>query len=108
MIVWEPNWEPIVWGRPMAERRGRSEDSVYCDHMGTVCRDARYHRSCSGRWRGEVNLGKDGAGKRIRRKVSAMTKTEAYAKLAEPREEVSPGHPLLGVVSEDLQPRRQV
>lgn len=48
----------------MAERCGRGEDAVYYDHMGTPCRDTRYHRRCSGRWRAEVNLGKDSSGKR--------------------------------------------
>jgi len=75
----------------MAERRGRGEDAVYYDHMGTPCKDARYHRTCKGRWRGEISLGTDGAGKRIRRKVSAKTKTEAYTKLGELRDELSQG-----------------
>jgi|SRR5215472_312743 len=73
----------------MAERRGRGEDAVYYDHMGTPCRDARYHRTCKGRWRGEINLGKDGSGKRLRRKVSGKTKTEVYAKLDELRGELA-------------------
>jgi hypothetical protein len=77
----------------LAERRGRGEDAVYYDHMGTPCRDSRCHRSCSGRWRAEVSLGKDGAGKRIRRKISAKTKTEAYAKLNELRDELALGVP---------------
>jgi hypothetical protein len=49
------------------------------------------HRSCSGRWRAEVSLGKDGAGKRTRRRVSGKTKTEVYAKLDELRQELSQG-----------------
>jgi integrase len=91
MIVWEPNWEPTVPGRTVAERRGRGEDAVYYDHMGTPCRDEKFHRRCSGRWRGEINLGRDGSGKRLRRKVSGRTKTEVYAKLAELRDELDQG-----------------
>jgi integrase len=75
----------------MAERRGRGEDAVYYDHGGTVCRDARYHRTCRGRWRGEISLGKDGSGKRARRKVSGKTKTEVYTKLGELRDELAQG-----------------
>jgi hypothetical protein len=75
----------------MAERRGRGEDAVYYDHMGTVCKDSRYHRNCKGRWRGEISLGKNGAGKPMRRKVSAETKTEVYTKLAELRKELDQG-----------------
>lgn len=75
----------------MAERGRRGESAVYYDHGGTPCRDSRYHRSCSGRWRGEVSLGKDGGGKRIRRRVSAKTKTELYEKLDELRQELSQG-----------------
>jgi hypothetical protein len=44
-------------------RRG---EVVYFDHEGSECKD-RYHRRCSGRWRGEVTRGKDGQGKRKRR-----------------------------------------
>jgi hypothetical protein len=73
----------------MAERR--SEDAVYYDHMGTPCRDSEYHRRCSGRWRGEINLGKDGTGKRRRAKVSAKTKTEVYEKLKDKRREIHEG-----------------
>lgn len=63
---------------------------VYFDHEGADCKD-RYHRRCSGRWRGELNLGKDGRGKRVRRKVSATTKAEVYTKLDEMRRELDQG-----------------
>jgi integrase len=59
-----------------ASRRGRGSDSVYFDHEGASCRDARYHQRCSGRWRGVVSLGFGPDGKRVRRKVSGKTKTE--------------------------------
>jgi len=76
----------------VANRGRRGEDAVYYDHQtGTVCRDARYHRKCSGRWRAEVSLGKDGAGKRVRRRVAAKTKTELYEKLDELRQELAIG-----------------
>jgi len=67
-----------------------SGEVVYFDHEGSDCRD-RYHRRCAGRWRGEINLGKDGQGKRIRRKASAQSKAELTAKLEELRSEVDQG-----------------
>lgn len=75
----------------MAERGRRGDHAVYYDHGGAPCRDSRYLRTCSGRWRAEVSLGKDGTGKRIRRRVSGKTKTELYAKLDEVRQELSQG-----------------
>jgi hypothetical protein len=39
------------------KRRGRGEDSIIFDHEGTPCRDSRYHRHCSGRWRGIISKG---------------------------------------------------
>ena len=63
---------------------------VYFDHEGCDCKD-RYHRRCTGRWRGELNLGKDGQGKRRRRKVSAASRAELVAKLDDLREETDLG-----------------
>jgi hypothetical protein len=63
---------------------------IYFDHEGAECRD-RYHRRCTGRWRGELNLGEDGQGRRRRRKVSAHTKPELLDKLAELQAEVEHG-----------------
>lgn len=63
---------------------------VYFDHEGSDCKD-RYHRRCTGRWRGELNLGKDGQGKRRRRKVSAKSKAELLDKLEDLREETDQG-----------------
>lgn len=54
--------------------------------QGTGCTDARFHRHCQGRFRGSVSLGFDAQGKRIRRRVTAETKTgclEAINKLLE-------------------------
>jgi hypothetical protein len=41
------------------------------------------HRYCAGRWRGEISAGFDGAGRRIRRKVSGQTKAAVQNKLKE-------------------------
>ena len=54
----------------MTARRGRGEGSLYWD-------DQRK------RWRGEITIGYDARGKRITRKASGKTKTEAKNKLKE-------------------------
>ena len=73
-------------------RRGRGTDAVYFDHTkGTECRDSRYHRHCTGRWRGEVSLGFYADGRRNRRKVSGKTKTAVTDRLAELRREIDQG-----------------
>ena len=72
----------------MAARR----DTIYFEHArGSECRDARFHRSCTGRWRGEISLGFDGSGKRLRRKVSGRTKTEVGDELDRVRDELAEG-----------------
>jgi integrase len=63
-----------------------TSDVVYFDHEGNECKD-RYHRRCTGRSRGELNLDKDSQGKGRRRKVSAKTKAEVQSKLEELRQE---------------------
>jgi integrase len=55
---------------------------------GTVCTDVKFHRHCQGRWRGSVSLGFDAEGKRIRRRVTAATKTAVLEAMAELREEL--------------------
>jgi integrase len=67
-----------------------TQGTVYFDHEGSDCRD-RYHRRCKGRWRAEINLGKNGQGKHVRRKVSARSKAELQAKLDTLREEIGQG-----------------
>jgi integrase len=57
-----------------------ASDSVLFDHEGSDCKD-RYHRRCTGRWRGVVSLGKDDDGKRVRKKVSGATKSDVLEKL---------------------------
>jgi integrase len=82
----------------MAERRGRNEGSTYFEHLpGTAhkagtSRDPEnpLHRGCTGRWRGEV-LVSNRAGKRVRKRVSAATKTELYQRLADLKSELSQG-----------------
>jgi integrase len=68
----------------MASTRG-----VSFEHQrGTECTDAKFHRHCQGRWRGSVSLGFDVRGKRIRRRVTAPTKTAAIDAMAALREEL--------------------
>jgi integrase len=60
----------------VAGRRG--DGSLSFEHRGE-CEDAKWHRGCTGLWRGVTSEVLDG--KRVRVKVSAKTKTEARAKL---------------------------
>ncbi len=54
-------------------------------------RNSRYHRPCAGRWRAEVSLGRDGSGKRRKRKLSGQTKTAVKDELDKIREEIAEG-----------------
>jgi integrase len=85
-----PNWGLSCYAPAVAAmRRGRGEDGISFEHAkGRQCRDAKYHRHCEGRWRGSVSLGFDADGKRIRRKVSARTKTACQDAIDELREEM--------------------
>jgi integrase len=66
--------------RDMA-RRAHGEDAVYFEHAKeTVCREERYHRRCTGRWRGEISLGNE-AGRRQRRRVSGESKASVLDQL---------------------------
>jgi hypothetical protein len=69
----------------------RDLDTVLFDHEGTACRDARYHRRCSGRWRGIIDLGRDGSGRRRRKKVSGRTKSDVIDRLRDVRDELDRG-----------------
>ena len=70
--------------RAVAAARG-----VKFEHRtGTVCTDAKFHRHCQGRWRGSVSLGFDAQGKRLRRRVTAPTKTGAIEAMNKLREEL--------------------
>ena len=54
--------------------KGRSVSSI-----GAECRDPKWHRGCTGLWRGVTSEVIDG--QRVRVKVSAKTKAEAQTKL---------------------------
>jgi hypothetical protein len=58
-----------------------TEKTASTSITGLDCRDSAHHKTCSGRWRGVVSLGFDADGKRIRKKVSGQTRTEAKDKL---------------------------
>lgn len=60
-------------------RRGRGEDSVYCD---------------GDRWRGAVSLGYGLDGRRVRKKVSGATKAEVLRRTRELRAELDAGPPV--------------
>ena len=66
----------------MAGRRGQG--SLSFEHRGE-CQDPKWHRGCTGLWRGVTSEVLDG--QRVRVKVSAKTKTEAQAKLKAKLEE---------------------
>jgi integrase len=74
-------------------RRGRGEDSIIFDHEGAACRDPerKYHRHCSGRWRGIISKGFGPDGRRIRYKVSGSTKTAVVDALAKKHKELDKG-----------------
>ena len=74
-------------------RRGRGENAVYFDHEGAACLSPtdHLHRKCSGRWRGQLETGYDGTGKRLRKRVSGKTKTEVQDKLKNLRLELEAG-----------------
>jgi integrase len=55
---------------------------------GTSCTDAKFHRHCHGRWRGSISLGFGASGQRIRRRVTAATKTACLEEMARLREEL--------------------
>lgn len=69
----------------MADARG----FAYFEHSkGTKCREPR-HRSCSGRWRGELEVATDG--KPYRRRVAGTSKSDVLNKLDELRAELAVG-----------------
>lgn len=74
-----------------ATRRGRGEDTIIFDHEGGGCRDSRYHRHCSGRWRGVISKGYWPDGRRRRYKVSGRTKQDVIDALKRKNEELDAG-----------------
>jgi integrase len=73
------------------KRRGRGEDTIIFDHEGSGCRDSRYHRHCSGRWRGVISKGYWPDGRRRRYKVSGRTKQNVIDALKRKNEELDAG-----------------
>ncbi len=69
----------------------RDQDTVFFDHEGAECLDVRYHRRCAGRWRGVIDLGRDGSGRRRRKKISGRSKSDVIAKLKAVRDELDKG-----------------
>jgi integrase len=62
----------------MTTRRGRNEHAIYFDQS-------------KGRWFGAISLGYDGAGKRLRRKVSGRTKQEVKDEFKRVEAEIASG-----------------
>jgi hypothetical protein len=58
---------------------------------GTACKEPRYHRRCTGRWRGMLDTGRNEAGKRSYRKVSGSTRQEVIDKLDAAKIEMAKG-----------------
>jgi integrase len=85
-----PNLPPSRYPAAMAARRPNGEGAITFEHTAT-CTDPTRHRSCAGRWRGELTTGYSAAGKRMVRKVSGHTKTEVSAKLKKLREDITAG-----------------
>jgi len=76
----------------MGIRRDNGAGSVYFDHKaGTECHDSRYHKGCTGRWSASLSMGRDGAGKRVRARLTAPTKRELLAKLDEAKRATESG-----------------
>jgi integrase len=71
-------------------KHGQGEASIHFEHQGP-CRDPENHRHCAGRWRGVLSLGFGPGGKRLRKAVSARTKTEAREKVRALREDLDAG-----------------
>ena len=86
-----PQLPPTQWGVVMAQHRSRGEGGVHFEHRDD-CKDPARHRSCKGRWRGEVIVGhKPGGGREIKRRVSGRTKTEAIENLKKLQGEIAAG-----------------
>jgi hypothetical protein len=82
----------------------RGEGTCFEHAPASECKD-RYHRRCTGRWRGELNLGDDGQSKRVRQEASAGSKAELLTKLTEMRQEVDQGVKSSRTKQWRLQPR---
>jgi integrase len=74
----------------MPERRSKGDDAIYFEHDGP-CKDSTRHRRCSGRWRGEITLGRSPEGRRLRRRVSGPNKAGVQEALKQLRKEIDGG-----------------
>jgi integrase len=74
----------------MPERRSKGDDAIYFEHDGP-CKDSNRHRRCLGRWRGEITVGRSPQGRRLRRRVSGVTKAAVQDALKELRKEIDGG-----------------
>jgi hypothetical protein len=61
---------------PRMGKGAQGRGSIFFDHEGAKCTDSRYHRRCSGRWRGEISKGFWPDGRRRRHKASGRTKQD--------------------------------
>src|SRR5215475_7065378 len=74
----------------MATRRRRGEHSISFEHTGEY-RDPARHRSCSGRWVGQISLGYQANGSRKRKRVTGKTKTIVQDRLKELERDLESG-----------------
>jgi integrase len=74
----------------MPERRSKGDDAIYFEHDGP-CKDSTRHRRCPGRWRGEITTGRSPQGRRLRRRVSGVSKAAVQDALKELRKEIDGG-----------------
>ena len=80
----------LFWGMP--ERRSKGDDAIYFEHDGP-CKDSTRHRRCQGRWRGEITLGRSPQGRRLRRRVSGVSKSAVQDALNELWKQIDGGIP---------------
>jgi integrase len=75
----------------MAVRRRRGEHSISFEHIDGACRDPDRHRSCPGRWVGQISLGYHANGSRKRKRVTGKTKTIVQDRLRQLEEDLESG-----------------
>src|SRR5215471_10056347 len=75
----------------MAARRRRGEHSISFEHINGACRDPERHRSCPGRWVGQISLGYQASGSRKRKRVTGKTKTIVQDRLRELEQDLESG-----------------
>lgn len=75
----------------MAARRRRGEHSISFEHLNGACRDPGRHRSCPGRWVGQISLGYQASGSRKRKRVTGKTKTIVQDRLRELEQDLESG-----------------